>query len=168
MHATTDRLVVGPEEGHSVDLGGLGVVFKIAADRTGGSVAIVEHPMEPGRLVPPHVHGGEDEVSYVLEGRFGVRIGDVEAVAGPGSYIVKPRGIPHTFWNPGPDPARLIEIIVPSGFERFFHQLGDLVAAMPEDFEQRRAELGRGYDLSFVPEWIPVLKEKYGLKLLGE
>ncbi|HEX9717571.1 MAG TPA: cupin domain-containing protein [Actinomycetota bacterium] len=168
MQATSGSRVVGPEVGDAIDLGGLGVVFKIAADQTGGSVSIVEHPMEPGRLVPPHVHGAEDEVSYVLEGRFGARIGDVEGVAGPGSYIIKPRGVPHTFWNPGPDSARMIEIIVPSGFERFFHQLGDLVAAMPEDFEQRRAELGRGYDLSFVPEWIPELKEKYGLKLLGE
>ena len=168
MQAAAQGRVVGPEVGDSVDLGGLGVVFKIGADQTGGSVSIVEHPMEPGRLVPPHVHGAEDEVSYVLEGRFGVRIGDVEAVAGPGSYIVKPRGVPHTFWNPGPEAARLIEVIVPSRFERFFRQLGELVAAMPKDFEQRRAELAGGYDLAFVPEWIPVLKKKYGLKLLGE
>lgn len=168
MQATAQDLVVGPGVGDSVDLGGLGVVFKVAADQTGGSLSIVEHPLEPGRLVPPHVHRAEDELSYVLEGRFGVRIGHVEGVAGPGSYIIKPRKVPHTFWNPGPDPARLIEIIVPSGFERFFRQLGDLAAAPPEDFEQRRAELGSGYDLSFVPEWIPALKEKYGLKLLGE
>lgn len=168
MQAVPESQVVGPEAGDSVDLGGLGVVFKVAAGQTGGSVSIVEHPMEPGRLVPPHVHRAEDEVSYVLEGQFGVRIGDLEALAGPGSYVVKPRGVPHTFWNPGPDPARLIEIIVPSGFERFFHRLGDLVAAMPGDFEERRAELGGGYDISFVPEWIPALKERYGLRLLGE
>jgi mannose-6-phosphate isomerase-like protein (cupin superfamily) len=168
VEATTEGSVASTEEGVTVNLGGLGVAFKVAGERTGDTVSIVEHPMEPGRLVPPHVHGAEDEVSYVLEGRFGVRIGETEAEAGPGSYIVKPRGVPHTFWNPGPEPARLIEVIVPGRFERFFRELGTLVAEMPEDFERRRADLGAGYDLAFVPEWVPQLKRKYGLKLLGE
>jgi mannose-6-phosphate isomerase-like protein (cupin superfamily) len=168
MQTAAAGIVVSPEQGNLVDLGGLGVVFKVAGERVRGTVSLVEHPMEPGRLVPPHVHGAEDEVSYVLEGRFGVRIGDVEAVAGPGSYIIKPREVPHTFWNPGPEPARLIEVIVPASFEHFFRQLGALAAEMPEDFEQRRAELGTSYNLAFVPEWVPELKQKYGLKLLGE
>jgi quercetin dioxygenase-like cupin family protein len=168
MKPSQDRLVVAPEVGPAVDLGGLGVVFKVGADQTSGSLSIVEHPMEPGRLVPPHVHGAEDEISYVLEGQFGVRIGDVEEVAGPGSYIVKPRGIPHTFWNPGPEKARLIEVIVPAGFERFFQRLGELAAQAPPDFEKRRAQLGVDYQLTFVPEWIPELERKYGLKMIGE
>jgi quercetin dioxygenase-like cupin family protein len=168
MQASLARLIVGPETGSAVDLGGLGVVFKIAGDQTSGALSIVEHPMEPGRLVPPHVHGAEDEISYVLEGQFGVRIGDEEAVAGPGTYIVKPRGIPHTFWNPGPEPARLIELIVPAGFERFFQELGELAARQPADFDERRAQLGADYQLTFVPEWIPELKRKHGLKMLGE
>ena len=45
-------------------------------------------------------------LSYVLSGEIGVRIGDRDYVAGPGSYVFKPRGIPHTFWNAGPPPAR--------------------------------------------------------------
>lgn len=168
MRAATEGSVLGPKEGTTVDLGGLGVVFKVAGDQTRGTVSIVEHPMEPGRLVPPHVHQAEDEVSYVLEGRFGVRIGDIEAEAGPGSYVIKPRGVPHTFWNLGPERAKLIEVIVPGRFERFFQQLGELVAEMPEEFELRRAELGAGYKLAFVPEWVPELKQRFGLKLLGE
>jgi hypothetical protein len=39
----------------------------------------------------------------------------------------------------------------------------------PEEFAERRAELARGYDHYFVhPEWVPELKRKYGLKMLGE
>jgi hypothetical protein len=41
-----------------------------------------------------------------------------------------------------------------------------LAAQAPPDFEEPRAKLG--IRLSFVPEWIPELKEKYGLKMLGE
>jgi quercetin dioxygenase-like cupin family protein len=167
-----ERTVVAPQEGKEVDLGGLGVVFKIWGEETGGAFSIVEHPMEPGRLVPPHTHVSEHELSYVLEGEFGARIGDREVKAGPGSYIFKPRGVPHTFWNAGPEPARLIEIIYPAGFERFFEELGALVTADPpleyEQFEQRRDELGAKYNLPFHTERIPELKEKYNLKVLGE
>ncbi len=101
-------LVVAPREGAKVDLGGLGVDFKIWGEATRGGISVVEHPMEPGRLVPAHVHHDEDELSYILEGTFGVKVGEEIAEAGPGSYVFKPRGVAHTFWNPGPAPARLI------------------------------------------------------------
>jgi Cupin domain len=120
------------------------------------------------RLVPPHVHEHEDEISYVLEGRFGVRVGDFETLAGPGSYIVKPRRVPHTFWNPGHAVARLIEFIEPSGFERFFDELGALAAAQLDDFAEGRAALGARYDLHFLPEWVDDLKQRHSLRLLGE
>ena len=49
-------IVVKPGEGRSVWLGGMGVVFKVSGADTGGAFAVVEHPIEPGRLVLPHVH----------------------------------------------------------------------------------------------------------------
>ena len=162
-------LVVEPGSGKLISLGGLGVQFKLGGEQTGGLLAIVEHPIEPGRLVPPHVHRNEDEYSYVLEGRIGARIGDQIFEAGPGSYVIKPRNIPHTFWNVGPEPARLIEIITPAGFELFFDELGELAAtSAPDEFPIRRAELGIRYDQDFVDGWAEELKQKYGLKLLGE
>jgi hypothetical protein len=41
----------------------MGVVFKVSGADTGGAFAVVEHPIEPGRLVLPHVHQHEDEYS---------------------------------------------------------------------------------------------------------
>jgi quercetin dioxygenase-like cupin family protein len=171
MDDRAQRLVVPPAEGKSVWLGGLGVDFKIWGEQTGRLLAVVEHPMEPGRLVPPHVHADEDEYSYILQGRFGVRIGDLETSAGPGTYVLKPRNVPHTFWNAGPEPARLVELISPAGFERFFDEVAEIFAAAgagPPD-QERLGELAARYKVRFVnPEWVPALKEKYGLKLLGE
>jgi len=66
-------------------VGGMGVVFKVSGADTGGAFAVGEHPIEPGRLVLPHVHVREDEYSYVLEGTIGARVGDHEIVAGPSS-----------------------------------------------------------------------------------
>jgi quercetin dioxygenase-like cupin family protein len=167
---TEQKIVVEAGEGASVSLGGVGVDFKISAAMTGGAFSVVEHPLDPGRLIPPHIHYNEDELSYVLRGEIGVRIGDCDYVAGPGSYVFKPRGIPHTFWNAKAEPAHLLEIIWPAGFENFFAALGELAATCPpEEFPERRAELAREYDHYFVhPEWVPELKHRYGLRMLGE
>src|SRR5919198_1975006 len=149
--ATELKTVIEAGEGESVWLGGVGVDFKIPGEMTGGAFSIVEHPLDPGRLVPPHIHYREDELSYVISGEIGVRIGDRDYVAGPGSYVFKPRGIPHTFWNAGPEPAHLVELITPAGFEQFFAELGELVATCsPEELPERRAELAREYDHYFV------------------
>lgn len=62
----------------------------------------MEHPVEPGIIVEPHTHQYEDELSYVVSGTIWARIGDREIEAPPSTYIWKPRGIMHTFWNPAP------------------------------------------------------------------
>src|SRR5436853_5075462 len=103
------KLLIEPREGREVRFPGGGVVFKLFGEQTNGLLSIVEHPISPGALAPPHVHTNEDEYSYILEGAVGVRIGDQEFTATPGTYVLKPRGIPHTFWNAGPEPARLME-----------------------------------------------------------
>lgn len=169
--ATDEDYSLKPGGGKSVWLGGIGVEFKISGDQTGGLLSVVEHPIDPGRLVPPHVHVNEDEYSYILQGEVGARIGNREMIATPGSYVFKPRNIPHTFWNAGLDPARLIEMISPAGFEKFFDELAEIYAAagtgMPD--QEKIGELAAKYDLSFVmAEWVPELKAKYNLKLLGE
>ena len=56
MQGANQRIVIHPHEGEAVALGGVGVVYKVAGDDTGGRLAIVEHPVEPGTLVPPPTH----------------------------------------------------------------------------------------------------------------
>src|SRR5205823_5943702 len=98
-------VILAPAVGTLVWLGGLGVHFKLSGEETGGSFSLVEHVVEPGTIVPLHTHLYEDEFSFVLEGEIGVRVGEQEILATPGCYIVKPRGIPHMFWNAGTQPA---------------------------------------------------------------
>ena len=145
-----ETLTVPAGAGEVASLGALGVIFKVAAEQTGGAFTIVEHPMAPGALAPPHVHEREDELSYVLEGQVGFRLGDRDMTFGPGSYVVKPRGIPHAFWNAGAEPARIIEIIWPAGFEQYFRDFSRHLAAGPAD-PARVAELRARYGLSEAP-----------------
>jgi hypothetical protein len=76
-------LLVRPGESRSVSLDGMGVVFKVSGADTGVAFAVVEHPIEPGRLVLPHVHLRDDDYSYVLE-----RTIDRCASRGPGACVV--------------------------------------------------------------------------------
>ncbi len=162
------HFVSPPAEGKSLSLGGLGVIYKVLPEDTGGALAVVEHPIEPGRLVRPHTHTREDEISYIVEGEVGVRVCDREFVAEPGTWVFKPRGVEHTFWNLGPKQARLIEIITPGAFAHYFEELAAIRDAGRPPDQVRLAELRRKYGLSFSMEWVLALKAKYGLKLVGE
>ncbi len=77
MQVNTKDLLVAPGAGEAVALGGVGVIFKLSGEETEGAFSIVEHPIEPGTLVLPHTHSKEHELSYVLEGEVGVRIGNL-------------------------------------------------------------------------------------------
>jgi mannose-6-phosphate isomerase-like protein (cupin superfamily) len=88
-----------------------------------------------------HLHRGEDEAWYVLEGRLGFRVGDDEVEAGPGEAVLVPRGTPHAYWNAasartrylivmGPQTAALVDAIHEPGagdfaalFERYDSEL---------------------------------------------
>ncbi len=148
-------------------MGGFGVIFKVLSSSTMGSVSIVEHTLAPKALAAPmHRHQNEDEISFILEGQVAVLQGDDLTIAEPGSYVVKPRGIFHTFWNHGMGTARLIETIAPGGFENYFHELAPLMSQnTPPDMNEIFA-LSQRYGLEFAMDSLPKLTEKYGVKLL--
>jgi quercetin dioxygenase-like cupin family protein len=68
-------MILSPNDGQLVWLGGLGIQFKLDGTNTQDAFAVVEHPLEPGAFAPPHTHSREDEFSYVLEGMVGVKLG---------------------------------------------------------------------------------------------
>jgi quercetin dioxygenase-like cupin family protein len=164
MEAMAAR-ILGPKDGKIGDLGSLGVRFMIGGDESGGGFSLVEHPMPPrGLAAPMHRHTHEDEYSYVLEGRVGAKLGDEVVYGEPGDLIFKPRNQWHTFWNAGDEPARILEIISPAGFEQFFAELIDMPAdAGPPTPEQRTAVADR-YGLEFDFDSIPGLCEQFGLR----
>ena len=163
--ATAGAKIVGPTDGKEGFLGTIGVRFLIDGLEAGERFSLVEHPMSPRALAAPlHLHTREDEYSFVLEGRMGALLGEDVVEAGPGDLVFKPRQQWHTFWNAGEDPCRILEIISPAGFERFFHELiemGGVAQADPEAF----AQLSERYGLEVQPETVPELLERFGLRM---
>ncbi|WP_228120189.1 cupin domain-containing protein [Streptomyces fagopyri] len=126
-------------------------------------MSIVEHPFEVGTISAPHMHSREDEYSIVIDGEIGFRSDESETVLGPGGYIVKPRGQMHAMWNAGNVAGRIIEIIIPGGFEYYFRDLGELMAASVTD-RPAFTELAAKYGLTYGhPEWLDDVIQRYGL-----
>lgn len=161
---TTKARIVGPQDGKAGTLGGIGVRFMIDGPDTGERLSLVEHPMPPRALAAPlHRHHREDEYSWVIEGRMGALLGDEVVFAGPGDLVFKPREQWHTFWNAGDEPCRILEIISPAGFERFFDELVDMRGAAQAGPEAL-AELSARYELDMDPGSVPGLMERFGLR----
>jgi len=157
--------VVGPHDGKAGFLGSIGVRFMVDGAESGGGFSLVEHPMSPWALAAPlHRHLREDEYSYVLEGRVGALLGDDVVIGKPGDLIFKPRNQWHTFWNAGDEPARLLEIISPAGFEHFFEELVDLGGVAQADPSVLGALCAR-YELEMDPASLPGLLERFGLRI---
>jgi len=139
----------------------------IPADATGGAFGVIESPIDAGTLASPmHIHTKEDGWWYILEGSFAAKIGDETVTAEPGSLVRAPRGIPHTYWNPGPARARYLELFAPGGLERYFEQIASLLGADPPDI-QTILELPGEYGLELLWDSVAELQEKHGVQLPG-
>jgi quercetin dioxygenase-like cupin family protein len=155
--------VVAPGEGKTVMLFGVRFSYKVESADCAGKLAVLEVEIPARTLVKPHNHTREDEFSLVLEGTVGVRVGDRELTAGPGSYLVKPRYTPHAMWNATSAPARVIEILAPAGLEAYFEELAPILA------EHRTAseyyQLAENYGITICDDWIEELERTHGVKL---
>jgi quercetin dioxygenase-like cupin family protein len=157
-------VVVLPGEGEVVEA--LGMTHKVWSEWYAGGLSILEGVIHPGSLIPPHTHAREDECTFVLEGELSFDVGGTVAVIGPGSYALKPRGIPHAFWNAGSEIARAMEIHSPGGFDRYYDELAELLTTPMDDEDRPRAmgEMQARYGL--VAHWdrVPEYVARYGVR----
>jgi len=153
---------------HSVFFRALGTTYKVLSKSVSGSAAIVEHTLEARSIgAPMHKHTHEDEISHVLEGELSViQNGKVET-AGPGEYIVKPRGIFHTFWNACNERIRFIEIISPGNFEYYFAEIAPFLQLGQPPQLDKLSETAAKYGLIIDPTAAGEIIKKYGLKPLS-
>ena len=115
MELDRDLVVVGPDEGREViRVNGERTVIKTVGDPTRGAYAVRENTAPPGfTAVPLHIHRDAEEAFYVLAGRLAVLSGRRRAEAGPGSFVLIPRGTVHSLANLGAEPVRWLTLISP-------------------------------------------------------
>ena len=126
--------VLAPGQGETIRPG-----FEIKVGRP--ELVVTEAIYAPGDTGPdPHVHHDHVDSFFVLEGELEWQVGPglEPHRGGPGAFVLVPRDVLHSFRNPGPEPARFLNIHAPGlGFERYLR--GDF----PE-FDQHYLPAGSG------------------------
>ena len=145
----TQPITLHAEEGKAIwSLNHL-MTFKATGAETGGTFGLMEHLGVPGTGAPPHVHHGEDEFFYILEGEANFLF-DGKPIAGkPGTFLFLPRDIEHGFEVVGAKPCRMLVGFTPAGLENFFAEMGEPApsrtppAPAPPDMEKLLAQAAK-------------------------
>ena len=154
MNANTAAAsVVRAGEGTTVRWGPAGQIRILAgADSTDGSFSIVESLEQPGSGAPLHVHHGEAEGFYVVEGAIELTCGEQTVIASAGDFVYTPKDVPHKYRVAGDRPARVLLLFSRPGFESFFAEGGAPIdeppAGPPDPAEMQR--LVARYDMELL------------------
>jgi quercetin dioxygenase-like cupin family protein len=159
------RIIIRPGDGARVH--GMDMAHKVDAHRLGGRLLVMESQVAPGALLPPHTHTREDECSYVISGRLVFEVGEEVVTAEAGSYVIKPRGVSHAFWNAGSEPARVMELHVPASFASYYDEVGAIFADSAMSEHERREALEAHharYGVTFHWDRVAELADRHGVR----
>jgi quercetin dioxygenase-like cupin family protein len=140
--------------------------YGIGSEESDGSLSMLEVTIPPRTLVKPHMHTLEDEYSLILSGKVGARLGDetVEEIPA-GSWLVKPRSVPHAMWNVTEEPVRILEVVLPGGIEHYFEQIAPVLTEQGPDWTKRYYALAEEFGLIILDDWSNELKARYSITL---
>jgi quercetin dioxygenase-like cupin family protein len=162
--AGVNALIVKPGSGSAVPL--LGMWHKVDAGHLEGRLLVMEGEIQPGQFIVPHTHTREDECTYVLSGELTYQLGEEVRLVTAGTYVVKPRGIAHAFWNAAAEPARVVEMHVPATLGGFYDEL----AAIFESDEPGSPAWQRAFDqlndrFGIIQHWdrIAEISQRFGV-----
>ncbi len=150
-----DGYTLGPDEGDSHWFFNTLTTVKAGGDDTHGAFTLMQYVIPPSFGPPPHIHHVEDEAFYVLDGEFVVTCGDQTWTVTPGSFVLLPRGIVHSFQTWETSPVKLLQMTSPAQFEHYAAEMGEPAAAMtlpepaPPDIDKVLA-IGKKYNIDFV------------------
>jgi quercetin dioxygenase-like cupin family protein len=116
--------------------------FVASSEDTNGAFAIIERTQDPCYKTTWHRHDDFEESFYVLEGMWTVQINDTVREFPAGSFVQIPRGTPHGQGNFTKNPVRLLVLLTPGRFERFYRERAELFKAQGSN----KAELEKGLE----------------------
>jgi quercetin dioxygenase-like cupin family protein len=158
--------VIRPDDAQRISLNDVGFNCGIGAAQSDGTLSMLEVTIPPKTLIKPHLHTREDEFSLVLAGPIGARMGDDTTEELPtGTWIAKPRNVPHAMWNLGATPARILEVVVPGGLEAYFEEIAPVLREHGPEWTERYKALAIKYGLTILDDWSKELQERYGITL---
>lgn len=134
--------IVGPDEGEATLTGPIRMRILEDGSTTGHRLGLGEITIAPHTEGPPqHRHAQHDEGFYVVAGTVRFTVGRESHDAGPRTLVMVPPGAPHTFANPGDEPAVVLNTFTPDLYVQYFRDLRAMVAAGRPMTERAVAEV---------------------------
>jgi oxalate decarboxylase/phosphoglucose isomerase-like protein (cupin superfamily) len=160
-----EGVMLGAGEGERIVGKGLDITVKATMDPA--MTTSFEVVIPPGYDVGAHVHGGGEEIFFIVEGeleflvfepvdrtepdwhRWESPTGRRFIRGGPGTFMFVPPGVPHAFGNPTDQPSRMFfQSSVPGGHEHYFEELAAILDRSDSAPDQADIEdLRRRYDI---------------------
>lgn len=100
--------------------------------------------MPPGTFVPMHLHRGQDEMLFLIEGELEFDLDGKVFTAKAGTQVTLPREVKHAFYNKSDKDAVVLVTVSPP---RQFFELMESIHEVPEPAEVSR--LGAEHDVPF-------------------
>lgn len=142
--------VVQAGHGLRLHVHGIEFIYKTCSPDTDNQYALAVGIVPPNHGTPMHVHHREDEAFYILKGEFEIECGSEKFKAGPGTFALLPKDLPHRLRNLSTRPGKILCVQSPGGVEEFFEHLSVFAhEALPLDLT-RLAELAERYGIEFV------------------
>jgi quercetin dioxygenase-like cupin family protein len=133
-------------------------IVHVSGEETEERLSLVEGLLPSGAMTPLHVHPRAGQILYVLEGELTAYLPGVTRVLRPGDAMYQPVGVPQTHCVTSSEPARVLAVTAPAGFERFVAEAGvpaqSLTLPPPEESPP---------DL----ERVAAIAAEHGMELLG-
>lgn len=127
------------------------VDIKVSALDTDGGLSVAEITSLRKGGPARHLHHGQDEWFYVVEGEYVIEVGGERYEPGPGDSVFAPRKVAHAWARVGEGPGRLIAALQPAGeIEAFFEDIAKL-GSSPGREELHRAFSSHGMELVGPP-----------------
>ncbi|SFE66933.1 cupin domain-containing protein [Spirosoma endophyticum] len=119
---------------------------KVSTKDTDGDIYVYESRREKEGGPALHTHFNQDEMWYVLEGEFLIKVGDVVHQAKTGDSVFGPRNVPHCFAKVGPGEGRLLMTFQPAGkMEVFFQKVSEGALKTMSEAEQDKFREEHGF-----------------------
>lgn len=138
----TEVAIVPPDAGEVMELGPARIRILEDGSTTDHRLGVGEITLAPHSAGPPqHRHSRHDEGFYVVSGTASFTVGHTDYDAPPGTLVMVPPGVPHTFANPGDQPVVMVNTFTPDLYVQYFRDLRDTLASGEELTARTTAEV---------------------------
>ncbi|GAB5436018.1 cupin domain-containing protein [Falsiruegeria mediterranea] len=141
-HYTLNRAGEGPNYNWENDH----TFVKVSSEQSGGAYTLMEDNLKATFALGLHRHDTHAETFYVMEGEIDFYVDGDWHRCGAGATLHVPPGVPHACRVAHGEPARMLMIFQPSGFDLFLAELATMTEADFAD-EAKMAALNAKYDI---------------------